>query len=64
MPSTNIVPAYLRLRTMGVGISGVKHDILMLYLQAGIYIIFTVVYFFARVYNDKRRLKSLVEKVE
>lgn len=55
MPSSNIVPAYLRLRTMGVGISGVKHDLLMQYVQAGIYMALTLIYFYIRVYKDKRK---------
>lgn len=54
LPSTNVVPAYLRLRIMGVGMNGVKHDMLLLYLQSGTYMLLTIIYFYARVYRDKR----------
>lgn len=59
MPSTTVVPAYLRLRTMGVGISEIKHDILILYGQAFIYTGLTIVYFFLRVYRN--RCKYLIK---
>jgi ABC-2 type transport system permease protein len=58
MPSTNIVLPYLRLRIMGVGISGVKHDMLLLYLQAAIYIALTFIYFYVKIFNDKRKLAT------
>lgn len=49
MPSSTAVPAYLRLRTMGVGISGIKHEILVLYGMAAIFGILTAFYFLYRV---------------
>jgi len=55
-PGTTAIPAYLRLRTMGVGISGIRHDLFHLYLQAGIYAVFTVIYFYLRINASK--LKS------
>ncbi|SHF28602.1 ABC-2 type transport system permease protein [Mariniphaga anaerophila] len=55
MPSTTVVPAYLRLRTMGVGLAEVKTELFTLYLQAGIYAVLTTAYFFLRV--RKARLK-------
>lgn len=57
-PGTTAVPAYLRLRTMGVGISGIRHDLLALYLQTGIYAVFTVVYFYLRIYTDKLKVSK------
>lgn len=61
MPSTTVVPAYLRLRTMGVGLSDVKSEIITLYWQAGIYGGLTVFYFFARTYRDKyKQLKNFM----
>ena len=56
-PGTTAVPAYLRLRTMGVGMPGIRHDMIMLYIQAAIYAVFTLVYFYLRVYADQ--LKSI-----
>jgi len=47
-PSTMAVPAYLRLRTMGVGIQSVSREMLFLYSQAAIYMLFTIVYFYIR----------------
>jgi ABC-2 type transport system permease protein len=55
MPSTTVVPAYLRLRTMGVGISEIKTELLALYWQAGIYAAFTIGYFYIKVSINKRR---------
>ncbi len=49
MPSSTVVPAYLRLRTMGVGIPGVKHEILILYGMAAVFGILTAFYFLYRV---------------
>ncbi len=53
MPTTTVVPAYLRLRTMGVGFAEIRHDVLILYAQAFIYGGLTIAYFFARVRNGK-----------
>lgn len=60
LPGTNAVPAYLRLRTMGVDIWNVKSEILFLYKQAGLYALLTSVYLFARLYVERRR-KSVRE---
>jgi ABC-2 type transport system permease protein len=57
-PSTTVIPAYLRLRTMGAGIAEVKTELLQLYLQAAIYFTLTLSYFFIRVSIDKRKNKS------
>lgn len=56
-PSTTAVPAYLRLRTMGVGISGVKTEMIYLYGQAAFYFLLTLVMFFARVSGIRAKLK-------
>ncbi len=55
MPSTTVIPAYLRLRTMGVGISEVKTEMIFLYVQAAVYFVSTLVYFYVRVGANKRR---------
>ena len=55
MPSTTVIPAYLRLRTMGVGITEVKSEMLFLYIQAAVYLGLTLIYFFVRVSVDRRR---------
>jgi ABC-2 type transport system permease protein len=54
-PSTTVIPAYLRLRTMGVGLSEVKTELLQLYFQAAIYFLLTMTYFFVRVSIHKRK---------
>lgn len=64
MPSTTVVPAYLRLRTMGVGISEVKTELIALYWQSGIYAALTIGYFYAKVLIDKRKQQSLVKEYE
>lgn len=55
LPSTQALPAYLRLRMMGVGITGVKKELIQLYIQAGIYGTITATYFYVRVFIDKRK---------
>lgn len=55
-PGTIAVPAYLRLRTMGVGISEVKTEMLQLYFQAAVYFILTASYFFVRITIGKKKL--------
>ncbi|WP_430936911.1 ABC transporter permease [Saccharicrinis sp. 156] len=55
LPGTTAVPAYLRLRTMGVGISEVKPELLLLYFQAALYALFTFLYFWVRVSMDRRK---------
>ena len=49
MPGTTVIPAYLRLRTMGVDITEVKSEMLFLYIQAAVYLTLTLIYFFFRV---------------
>ncbi len=57
LPGTNVIPAYLRLRTMGVGIASVKPELLKLYLQAASYAFITISYFFIRLYIERRSKK-------
>ncbi len=57
LPGTTAVPAYLRIRTMGVGLMEVKTEVLKLYLQAGSYALLTIGYFFVRMYVDRRNVK-------
>jgi len=44
-PASFMVPAYLRLRTMGVDIVNVKFEILALYIQATVYLVFAVLFY-------------------
>lgn len=55
LPGTNVVPAYLRLRTMGVGIADVKPELLKLYLQAGSYAVITIIYLFIRLRVERKK---------
>jgi ABC-2 type transport system permease protein len=55
LPGSLMVPAYYRLRNMGVGLSGIKHEIWMLYLQAAIYVGLTIGYYFLRLARQRRR---------
>jgi len=57
LPGTTVVPAYLRLRTMGVSLTDVKPELLFLYRQAAIYAVLTISYIFVRIYIDKRKQK-------
>lgn len=64
LPSSTVVPAYLRLRTMGVGLTGVKHELLFLYGQAAIYGLLTVLYFFMIAHRNKLKLQQTIEVEE
>jgi len=55
MPGTTVIPAYLRLRTMGVGITEVKSELLFLYAQAAVYLVLTIIYFYFRMAINKRK---------
>lgn len=57
LPGTTVVPAYLRLRTMGVAITDVKPELFFLYRQAAIYAAFTIGYIFIRLAINKRKEK-------
>lgn len=58
LPGTTAVPAYLRLRTMGVGISEVRHEMIFLYLLAVLYAAITFGYFYLRVYTDRNKARK------
>ena len=53
LPSTTVVPAYLRLRTMGVDITEVRSELIFLYLQALSYFLLTLFYFRIRIKKGK-----------
>ncbi len=55
VPSTTAIPAYLRLRTMGVSITEIKSEMLFLYGQAAVYFILTLIYFYVRVAVGNRK---------
>lgn len=55
LPTTTVIPAYLRLRTMGVGITEVKSEMIFMYIQAAVYLGLTLLYFFIRIRFDYRR---------
>lgn len=56
IPSTTVVPAYLRLRTMGVDFVNIKSDVVFLYSQAAIYVILTVAYFLIRIKYARKKM--------
>lgn len=58
LPSTTMIPAYLRLRIMGAGIGDISHELVFLYVQALIYFIFTALYFIFRIKTGKMGLHS------
>lgn len=62
LPGSTVVPAYLRLRIMGVGLYEVREELFFLYRQAGFYAVFTLSYFFIRVYLNKRKQQLEVSK--
>ncbi len=58
LPSTTAVPAYLRLRTMGVDITEVRTELIFLYVQALVYFLLTLFYFRYRIKAGKHLFKS------
>ena len=60
LPGPTVAPAYLRLRTLGVGISNVRSEIIWLYLQAACYATLTIAYFFIRMYAQQQKKKIRV----
>jgi ABC-2 type transport system permease protein len=57
-PGTTAIPAYLRLRTMGVSLLDVKSELIFLYIQAAIYTSLTIIYFFTRVKVKAKKTTS------
>lgn len=55
LPSTKLIPAYLRIRTMGVGLEGIKNDLWFVLGQV-------VIYYFTAVFSFKMSLKRLARK--
>ncbi|QGY42267.1 hypothetical protein GM418_00920 [Maribellus comscasis] len=55
MPSTTVIPAYLRLRTMGVSLTDVKSEMIFMYIQAAVYLTLTLVYFFIKTGKKSRK---------
>ena len=55
LPSSTVVSAYLRLRSMGVGLLDVKHELFYLYIQAGLYALMVYIYFLVRIRYKRRK---------
>lgn len=62
LPSTTAVPAYLRLRMMGVDITEVRTELIFLYAQALVYFLLLLGYFIFRTKIKKVKAKTLLEK--
>jgi len=59
-PSTIMMPAYLRIRSMGVGIGAVKHEYFLMLLQMGFYFCTAVIaLYFSAKHNAKKANNSL-----
>ncbi|MGE5394651.1 MAG: ABC transporter permease [Candidatus Saccharibacteria bacterium] len=58
-PSTLMIPAYLRLRTMGAGLHSVSHEYWMMLIQMGIYFCTAVMaYYFSSLHNARKAEKQ------
>jgi ABC-2 type transport system permease protein len=58
-PSTLMIPAYLRVRSMGVGPEAIKHEYFLMLLQMGFYFCTAVVaLYFSAMHNAKRILSN------
>jgi len=58
-PSTTMIPAYLRVRNMGVGISAVRHEYFLMIVQMGFYFCTAVIaLYFSAKHNEGKALKE------
>ncbi|MGE5429035.1 MAG: hypothetical protein ACM3O8_14165 [Methylococcaceae bacterium] len=58
-PSTLMIPAYLRLRTMGAGLHYVSHECWMMLIQMGCYFCTAVLaYYFSSLHNARKAQKQ------
>lgn len=55
IPSTIAVPAYIRLRIMGVGLQDIRHDYMLLLLQCGIYFITAALAIYFEAWHTKKK---------
>lgn len=62
LPSTTAVPAYLRLRMMGVDITEVRTELIFLYAQALVYFLLLLGYFIFRIKIKKTKIITQLEK--
>lgn len=55
IPTTLVVPAYLRLRIMGAGLQDIRHEYLLLLLQCGIYFITAILAIYFEAWHAKKQ---------
>jgi len=55
IPTTIVVPAYLRLRVMGVGLQDIRHEYLLLLIQCGVYFITATFAVYYEVWRTKKK---------
>ena len=55
IPTTLVVPAYLRLRIMGVGLQDIRHEYLLLLLQCGVYFITATFAIYFEAWHTKKK---------
>jgi ABC-2 type transport system permease protein len=64
-PSTLMIPAYLRLRTMGASLQSVSHEYWMMLIQMGCYFFTAVLaYYFSSLHNARKAEKQRATIVE
>jgi ABC-2 type transport system permease protein len=56
-PSTSMIPAYLRIRTMGVSVSDVRHELLFMLVQMIIYFLLAGLSFKFSVMRQEKKMK-------
>ena len=62
-PSTSMIPAYLRIRTMGVSINDVRPELIFLVVQMVVYFLLASVGYKISVIRQERHQKSMVNAV-
>ena len=62
-PSTSMIPAYLRIRTMGVSINDVRPELIFLVVQMVVYFLLASVGYKISVIRQEQHQKSMVNAV-
>ncbi len=63
-PSTSMIPAYLRIRTMGVSINAVKPELLFLLVQMVVYFLIASAGYKLSVIRQHRKMTELAKEIE
>ncbi len=64
LPTTSMIPAYLRLRTMGVGLQDVSHEFWILIIQSCVYFVTACIAYKFAFYQSAKKIRAEDENEE